>query len=568
MTQGGPRSATLGTEWLRGLDAALERSMVADWPSSRWASDPVRFAHDVLGVETWGKQQSILESVRDNRHTTVSGGRKVGKDFVGGIAAIWWFASFDKAKTMLFGPTMKQIDGIIYLEIRQLWMGHGRCVKCKRDNPSGPRPCAHSAVMPEKPSLSAKGGINSKDLRSIVGVTSVGERGAIGFSGRIFAIEDEASYMKDPIDDTIVGNLAGEHTRRLLIANPVSTRGFFYRSHHSERALFTPFQIASTESPNIIERRTVYPNIASCEWLEERRLAWGEKSRMWRTHVEGLFPLAEEGQIFTIDDVEEAERRWPTSEAAGRLYLGVDVAGEAASGDEVAFAPRRGLRSFQIEAEAGLTPEGTLHRAVHLLERHRKPHDRDDDRPVIVLDKDGAIGAKTFAVFEGYLYTHEAAFRLVGFRGGEYPKGVNGQSYKLNRDLLYGCLEAWLKPQLDRDENVLYAGGAIVPDLRLEAELVEMRWVKGDPRERNVLIHKDELRKRLEGKSPDRCDALALSTWGDVRALARPSAPTDPGPEPATPPRPATGYEWHEPEHPNDGNFLDPRNRRKFGYED
>lgn len=564
MTQSGPRAATLGTEWLRGFDAALDRTMVADWPATRWAKDPIGFAHDVLGVETWGKQQSILESVRDNRHTSVCGGRKVGKDFVGGIAAIWWFATVDKGKTMLFGPTMKQIDDIIYLEIRQLWMGHGRCVKCKRDIPDGPRPCPHSAIMPERPSLSAKGGIRSKDLRLIVGVTSVGERGSIGFSGAIFAIEDEASYMKDVIDDTIVGNLAGDNTRRLMIANPVSTRGFFYRSHHSERAMFATFQIASTESPNIIERRVVYPGIASCEWLEERRLAWGDKSRMWRTHVEGLFPLAEDGQIFTIDDVEKAEERWPSSEASGRLYLGVDVAGEVETGDEIAFAPRRGLRSFQIETAPGLSPEGILHRAVHVLEKHRKAQDRDDDRPVIVIDKDGATGAKAFAVFEGYLYTHEDAFRLVGFRGSEYPKGVNGQSYKLNRDLLYGCLEAWLKPQVDRDENVLYPGGAIVPDLRLEAELVEMRWVKGDPRERNVLIHKDELRKRLEGKSPDRCDALALSTWGDVRPIGKIVVPEpEPQPSPAAT-RAAQGYEWHEPEHPWDGNFLDPRNRRRF----
>ena len=580
MTQRAPRTATIGGEWLRGIDAALEAAQATEWPSTRYSVDPVGYAFNVLGVETWGKQDAILESVRDNRHTTVSGGRKVGKDFVGAIAAWWWFCSFHEARTMCFGPTMRQIDEILYLEIRKLHSGHGRCVKCKRDNPNGPRPCPHSAIIPEKPSLRAEGGVHSKDHREIIGLASAGEGGSIGFSGRILAIEDEAAHMKDAVDDAIVGNLAGADTRRLLIANPVKTRGFFFRSHHSERSIYKTFEIASTESPNIVQRRNVYPGLASIEWLEERSRAWGEKSAMWQWHVLGKFLKSEAGQLFSLEDVGIFEERHATAPAEGRLYLGIDVAGESESGDEIAFAPRRGLKSWEIESEPGLTPEGILVRALSILARRRRPEDVGEMIPVVVLDKDGAEGAKVFNVFSAWRWQHPEAFKLVGFRGGERPKGVNGQAYKINRDLLYGCLFAWLNPPRGDDEHT--EGGAIVPNLMLEAQLVEMRGVGGDELQRNVLIHKSILRKILK-RSPDHADALALSCWGDVQAIAKPMAVADDIPDEASitrelakASREEQGYAFHEPEDPaealnafrGDGDFLNPSNRSRRSYED
>ena len=71
-----PRGANACLALASDFRAALDEIAGEAWPATKWAKDPVGFTETILGVETWGKQQAILESVRDNRHTTVAGGRK------------------------------------------------------------------------------------------------------------------------------------------------------------------------------------------------------------------------------------------------------------------------------------------------------------------------------------------------------------------------------------------------------------------------------------------------------------------------------------------------------------
>ena len=130
-----------------GKRVVLEREGTR-WPSPRWQADPVGFAKTILGVELWSFQRELLEAIRDHRHVAVAGGRKIGKDFAVAIAALWWFASFERARVLLLAPTSKQLDGIVYREIRMVYALSGRCLDCKLSDPEGPRPCSHSARKP------------------------------------------------------------------------------------------------------------------------------------------------------------------------------------------------------------------------------------------------------------------------------------------------------------------------------------------------------------------------------------------------------------------------------------
>jgi hypothetical protein len=198
------------------------------------------------------------------------------------------------------------------------------------------------------------------------------------------------------------------------------------------------------------------------------------------------------------------ERRAAASRA-GRLQIGIDVAGAGQDGDETAFAVRRGDRVLDLQRKRGMTPDAIRSHALELLELHREPDDwADDNRPIIVVDRDGSIGAKVYDIFVAYRSRDsraEAEFRLVGFQGGAPPIGRMKDSYKMNRDLLFAGLVEWLKD-----------GGSIPEDLKLEGELVALRWklVEGG---KSQLEPKSEIRERL-GRSPDSADALALSVWG------------------------------------------------------
>ena len=78
----------------------------------------------------------------------------------------------------------------------------------------------------------------------------------------------------------------------------------------------------------------------------------------------------------------------------------------------------------------------------------------------------------------------------------------------------------------------LKMGGALLPDLRLEAELVSVRWkdVEGG---KSALEHKSAIKERL-GRSPDRADSLALATYtpsGWYRPATLDAPERAPGPE-------------------------------------
>lgn len=519
-------TATFASETAKRGRALLEEVRGQSWPNPYWGRHPEEFATRILGVEPWGYQTDVMLSVRDFRHTAVAGGRKIGKDWIAAVIALWWYASYEDARVFCYGPTMKQIAEILWRQIRFLWAAHGRCVSCKKANPEGPRPCAHSAIMTGKMGLNASTGLRAPDGRQIIGMTAVSDGGVIGFSGRMLAIEDEASRMKDSIDEAIVGNLAGEWTRRLAISNPTKTRGFFYDLFHKNRPICgansdgklepnSPksglFQVSSETSPNIALRKLVHKDLASLEWLAERELAWGRGSAPWLWHVEGKFLTAEAGQLFSTDDITEAELRWEETELYpeyaeakqdGRLHLGVDIAGEGYTGDESAFAARRANRCLALDTRRGLSPDDHVQAILDYLRPWRRPFDSGDDNiPIVTIDADGETGWRVFKRVKAWADDHERDFKAVPFHGSHKPKGVLGEQYKLNRDLLFGGLVDWMKT------------GAIPQSLQLEAELVILRWtdVEGNKR---TLVHKSVLREELQGKSTDRADALALSTWG------------------------------------------------------
>lgn len=61
-------------------DRIAKRTESISWPSTKWQDDPVGFAHDVLKVDLWDAQIGIIESIRDNRNTTVRSGHKALAD--------------------------------------------------------------------------------------------------------------------------------------------------------------------------------------------------------------------------------------------------------------------------------------------------------------------------------------------------------------------------------------------------------------------------------------------------------------------------------------------------------
>lgn len=487
------------------LLAELEASTRVRFPSPHYWRDPARYFREILGVEPWSKQIEVLEAVRDHPRVAVSSGHKVSKSHSAAGLALLFYCSFPDARAVMSSVTARQVDQILWRELRMMRARAGRCVRCKAADPDArsiPAPCPHSALIEGHAGELARTGLKSDDFREIVGFTAREAEAVAGISGRhLLYILDEASGIPDEIFEAVEGNRAGG-ARLVMFSNPTRTEGEFFRAFTSKKDLYHTIRISSEETPNVIEGRLVIPGLATREWIEEKRREWGTESALYKVRVKGEHALQEDGRIFSIHAIAEAEQRWHDAPEDGRLFVGVDPAGESGTGDEAVFAPRRGYKLLSLQSHLGLDPDAHLVQLLGLLTKLRKPR----ELPVVVLDREGAVGSKVFRVFREFLESNPASFELVAVRASDGAVR-EGDVYDRMRDLLAANLEAWLRE-----------GGAIVEDVKLSAELHMLEWKK-QVRGRLKVTPKDLIRKVL-GRSPDRYDALALAVWEPLALAA------------------------------------------------
>lgn len=479
------------------LLAELERHTRIRFPNPMFQKEPIRFFTDILGVSPWHRQAEVLEAIRDHPRVAVRSGHKVSKSNTIAGTALWYYASWDDARVVLTSTTSRQVDQILWRELRMMRARGGRCVKCKQEDPDGHRivrPCPHSAIIEGEQGELARTGLKSA-FNEIVGFTAREAEAVAGISGRnLLYLPDEASGIDDAIFEGIEGNRAGG-ARLAMFGNPTKNTGEFFEAFHAKAHLYKCITISSEETPNVVEGRDVIPGLATREWIEEKKLEWGVESGLYKVRVKGEHALHEEGKIFSLHLIEEAEQRWHDTKESGRLYVGLDPAGPSGSGDETAMCPRRGSKAFEFRTHRGLTEEGHVALLLLLLKDYRLPR----EVPVVVVDREGAIGSSVFGLLRAHLDANKLDFELVAMRVSDRAHR-QPEIYDRQRDGLTANLEAWFRD-----------GGAIPEDVKLEKELHVMEW-KAQANGRLKVTPKDIVRKEL-GRSPDRYDALALSCW-------------------------------------------------------
>ena len=249
------------------------------------------------------------------------------------------------------------------------------------------------------------------------------------------------------------------------------------------------------------------PGLAGPEWLAEKKVEYGEDSPLYRVRVKGEFVENEKGQIVSVSLLAEAEARWTETQAEGRLYIGVDPAGEGEGGDESAFAVRRGNKVLRIFARRGLSADGHLAELLGIIREFGRPR---DEPAVISLDSEGMVGGTVAGRLTAYTQATPDVFELVRVKASIR---LVRPPYERIRDALWGNLRKWLED-----------GGAIPEDVKLANELTYAKWEELPGSGRVKVTPKSDLRKLL-GRSPDRADALALCVWqrlggDDTRAAA------------------------------------------------
>ena len=489
----------------RELATALDRKTRVTFPSSKYRDDPVAFFREVLGVEPWAKQIEIIESIRDHKRVTVRSGHKVSKSHTACGVALWFYCSFEDARVAMTSTTARQVTDVLWRQLSMMFRRAGVCIDCKKENEGKDiddetrivAPCPHSAIIDGKLAETPGTGLRSENFREIKGFTAGEAEAMAGTSApNLLYIVDEASGIRAEIFEAIEGNRAGG-ARIAMFSNPTKTSGEFYDSHNSKSDFYRCIHVSSEDTPNVQygdDDPRAIPGLASREWVDEKEKEWGKDSPMYKVRVKGDFCELEEGKIFSVDMIAEAENRDITGE--GRLYIGLDVAGSGPMADEIIWTPRRGLEAFEQHARRGMSKVAMLAETISVCKRYK--HRREV--PVVVMDRDGKEGSEAFGVFTAYVATTPSPeFELVGVRSSDKAHRTP-IVYDRMRDELANVLLEWFK-----------SGGSIHADARLARELHVLEWrEKTDGKVK--ITPKKEIKKEI-GRSPDRYDSLALSTW-------------------------------------------------------
>lgn len=532
---------TMADDLRAAMLAMLSTARAVSFPSPKYRDNPLLFFREVLGVEPWSRQAELIEAVRDHDRVACKAGRRVSKSHTVAGIALWWYCSWPGARVVLSSTTARQVDQILWRELSMMKANAGRCVACldemDRLERGGmtriqveqriPRPCPHSAVIDGDLAMIARTGLRSEDFREVKGFTARQAEAMQGIAGsHLLFIIDEASGVPQPIFDAISGNRAGGG-KVLLFGNPTQNAGEFFDAFHSKNNAsksneghgYYCLTVSSEESPNVREGRLVIPGLATREYIREREIEWGRDSAQFKIHVLGEFALAEEGRIFSVHVLKEAEERHlldAPEDSDGRLYIGLDPAGESGSGDESAFCGRRKNRVLKLVTRRGLTDEAHLAELLALIAELKLPR----EKPVVVLDREGSVGSSLYGRIRNYLETRDD-FDFVAVRASDRATR-NPLVYDRMRDELCANLQGWFRD-----------GGSIPEDVKLSRELHELEWYVSAHNGRRKLKPKDAIRKAL-GRSPDRYDALSLSCWEPLalrveameeREDRRPSAP-------------------------------------------
>ena len=222
---------------------------------------PLEFAHEILKVKLWSKQEEVLSALPGHRRVAVKSGNGLGKGYCAAAAVLWFLYSHEPAIVLSTAPTFRQVRHVLWRQIRRLY-------------------------RPVKDVLAGKMLDTRWELaedRYAMGLSAESADEFQGFhSPNMFIVVDEAEGVSDEIYEAIEAVMTSAEPRLLLIGNPTTVSGAYRRAFYEERHLYHTITISALESPNVEAGKILLPGLTTPKWVEERRETWGEDNPIYR----------------------------------------------------------------------------------------------------------------------------------------------------------------------------------------------------------------------------------------------------------------------------------------------
>lgn len=315
---------------------------------SRYYDDPVLFAEDVLGITLWSKQQELVGLVKDNSHTVVTSAHGTGKSLTSSVLACWWVATrpLGEAIAIWTAPTYAQVNAILGEEIRK---HHAHAEQRYKE---GLSPIKLPGYVTQANQW------KSDDGKILLGFgrkpADAADSAFQGIHRRyVLVILDEACGIPESLWTGAEAITTTAGSRILAVGNPDDPASHFRKIFYDDPN-WAKLKISAFDSPNFTINHLKHaegcddplcrqdhwaararldkdipddlrPLLIQHDWVEQRRLAWGEDSPLWVSKVLGEFPLQSVNTLFNLATLNTGADTEIKPVRTDPVILGVDL---------------------------------------------------------------------------------------------------------------------------------------------------------------------------------------------------------------------------------------------------
>lgn len=305
--------------------------------------DPVGFAQNCIN---WGSRElapyqvDVLNVLQSNRRVAVRAPRGTGKSATSAITVLWFAITREAAgvdwKVVTTAGSWNQLTNYLWPEIKK-WAGKLKWDVVRDGRPFGQFELQSLSLRLRHGSAFAAASSNPHLIEG-------------AHADSLLVLFDESKAILAETFDAIEGAFTGTgEVFTLAVSTPGAPNGRFY-DIHTDRVRFRDWT-----AKHIKLEETLAAGQISKDWVEQRRVQWGESSSLFQNHVLGEFFAGEEDSVIPLSWVEAAIERWHEWDSGGRPdrgkphTVGVDVARQGT--DKTVLAMRQGdviteLRSY------------------------------------------------------------------------------------------------------------------------------------------------------------------------------------------------------------------------------
>jgi hypothetical protein len=419
---------------------------------------------------------------------SIRAGQGPGKTTVLSWAILWFQNMFHNSISPCFAPKAQQLTD-------NLWKEIGLWIQVAQQYGS---PLISNNLVIQSDKIYHKDYNKTKEewavlAKTVKDTSNRSEQGATarGLHGDFMMVcVDEAPAVKEGLFDVLEGTITGPCNFIIMIGNPIKSSGYFFDTHNKNKKDWVALHWSNEDCERIPK-----------EVVDRAERMWGRTSSHFQVNVLGNFPSTDKDAFIGIHLLDQAfdEDNGVVAGATDPIMVGVDPAGRGK--DRTVVCQRRG---GVIEAIWVVDGDNEMHIANWLAMYNR------DVKPNAIMMDSGGLGGPIAARCE--------ELGLPIYRVNSAESARDQTVCERVRDELLWTLRPWfvngaISVRLDHDEMNEDHVKQVKKDLWNEISTI--KYAPGAMR-REKFETKAQHKKRLDGKSPDLLDALALSFyWQD-----------------------------------------------------